>query len=394
MTTAPVVRVEAIPLAAPATDPSDLDAARETVVIVVEDADGRIGIGEADGPARAICELVEMRGRFDGSRGLAELIVGRDPFELRANQSALFEATSYHGRRGLGIHALSGLDVALHDLAARQLDRPVYQLLGGARRTAITPYATIWPGGVKGRSIGELMRESGLRIARAIELGFRAVKMEVIFDDLVTDRELVGCIRDGRALAGDDVMFAVDFGYRWSDWRDALFVLERIAEVDVYFAEACLGHDDVAGHRRLAARSPVRVCAGEFSATVHECREWLEAGVDVVQPDVSRSGGLTELVRIAELAEHHGAIVIPHAWKTGITATAVRHFQAAVPNCPYVEMFAPELWSSPLRAGLVTPEPEIVAGRIALPTAPGLGIDLVDLTVDRYRLAREGGASG
>ena len=385
MTAAPVIAVEAIHLAAPATDPSDLDAARETAVVVVTDADGRTGIGESDGPAAAICELYRMTGRFDGSRGLSEIVIGRDPFELRALQAELVAATSYHGRRGLGIHALSGLDVALHDLAGKQLDRPVHQLLGGARRAAITPYATIWPGGVRDRPIKAMMQEIGRQIARALELGFRAVKMEVIFGDLVTDRELVRCIREGRALAGDDVMFAVDFGYRWSAWRDALHVLEGIADVGVYFAEATLAHDDVRGHAQLASRSPVRICAGEFSATVHEYREWLEAGVEVVQPDVSRSGGLTELVRIAELAGHYGAVVIPHAWKTGITATAVRHFQAAVPNCPYVEMSVPDLWDSPLRARLVEPEPPVRDGCIALPTAPGLGIELVSETVERYR---------
>lgn len=385
MTASPVIAVEAIALAAPATDPSDLDAARETLLVRVTDADGRTGIGEADGPAAAICELFGMTGRFDGSRGLSELVVGRDPFELRAIQADLVAATAYHGRRGLGIHALSGLDVALHDLAGKQLQRPVYQLLGGARRDAISPYATIWPGGVKGRSIGQMMEEIGRQIARAAELGFRAVKMEVIFDDLVTDRDLVRCIREGRALAGDEMMFAVDFGYRWTAWRDALAVLEQLGGDDVYFAEATLSHDDVRGHAQLAGRSPVRICAGEFSASVHEYREWLEAGVDVLQPDVSRSGGLTELVRIAELAGHYGAVVIPHAWKTGITATAVRHFQAAVPNCPYIEMSVPELWDSPLRAGLVAPEPVVRGGRIALPTAPGLGIDLVPETVERYR---------
>lgn len=385
MTVSRVTAVEAIPLAAPATDPSDLDAARETLLVVVTDADGRTGIGEADGPAQAIRELFEMTGRFDGSRGLAELVIGRDPFELRAIQADLVEATSYHGRRGLGIHALSGLDVALHDLAGKQQDRPVYHHLGGARRDAVTPYATIWPGGVKGRSIGQMMDEIARQVAGALELGFRAVKMEVIFGDLVTDRELARCIREGRALVGEDVMFAVDFGYRWTAWRDALAVLERIADADVFFAEATLAHDDVRGYAQLAGRSPVRICAGEFSASVHEYREWLEAGVEVVQPDVSRSGGLTELVRIAELAGHHGAIVIPHAWKTGITAAAVRHFQAAVPNCPFIEMSVPALWDSPLRRGLVLPEPVVLDGRIALPDAPGLGIELVPAIVERYR---------
>ncbi len=116
--------------------------------------------------------------------------------------------------------------------------------------------------------------------------------MEVLFGDLVSDRELVGCIHEGRCLVGDDVMLMLDFGYRWHDWRDALWVLNRIEDCNIYFAEATLQHDDLAGHARLAERVETRVCGAEFAATVFECREWLQRGrVDVLQPDISRWGG-------------------------------------------------------------------------------------------------------
>ena len=177
----------------------------------------------------------------------------------------------------------------------------------------------------------------------------------------------------------------VDFGYRWSDWRDALWVLEAIEECDVYFAEATLRHDDLAGHAKLAARSPIRIGAAEMAATAEECREWLEHGqVDVLQPDVSRCGGLTELRRIAELAAWAGAIVVPHHWKTGITAAAAAHFQAATPNVPYIELLSPAVFDSPLRAELTRPEPELEEGTFPLPTAPGLGIELDEEAVERY----------
>ncbi len=387
MTAATIAGVETIALAAPAADPDDLDASRETIVIAITDIEGRTGIGEADAPARVVRELVEMDDLFAWSRGLANVLRGRDPFCLRALHAELNAATVYHGRRGLGIHALSGVDVALHDLAGLQLGRPVYELLGGARRDAITPYATIWPGAVKGRTIDAMMAAIGEQVAAALAMGFRALKVEVVFGDLVGDRVLAECIHEARRLAGADTMLAIDFGYRWADWRDAQRLLDRCVDDDLHFAEACIQHDDVAGHAKLAARVATRIGAGEFAATVHECREWLQAGVDVLQPDVSRCGGLTELARIAELAAHHGAVVIPHGWKTGITAAAQRHFQAATPNCPYVEMSVPALWDSPLRADLVAPDPAVADGRIALPTAAGLGVALRPETVDRYRLA-------
>lgn len=383
-----IVDVEAIALRAPR-DPGDLDSSSETIVVRLTDEEGRTGIGEADAPALAVRELVLMEDVHAWSRGLRGLLLGRDPFEREALWHDLAAATIYHGRRGLGVHALSAVDVAVHDLAGKQLGRPVYQLLGGARQDRIRPYATLWPGAVGGRTLRQMMEAIGALCEQALAAGFRAVKMEVFFGDLVTDRELVDCIREGRRLVGDEVAFMVDFGYRWSDWRDALRVLAAIEECDVFFAEATLHHDDLAGHAKLAARSPIRIAGAEMAATADECREWLERGqVDVLQPDVNRCGGLTELRRIAELAAWAGAIVVPHHWKTGISAAAAGHFQAATPNVPYVELLSPAVFDSPLRSELTRPEPEVEEGALPLPTAPGLGVELVDEVVERYAVTR------
>ena len=388
MSACPIASVDVIPLRAPTVDACDLDSSSETAVVVVTDGEGRSGIGEADAPVAAVRSLVEMRDAHAWSRGVEGMLVGRDPFEIGALARELYDATIWHGRRGLGVHVLSAVDVALHDLVGKQLGRPAYQLLGGARRSVLTPYATAYPGVPQGRTIGEVMDVIAGLFERALALGFRAVKMEVIFGDLVSDRQLVECIREGRRLLGDEVAMMLDFGYRWHDWREALWVLNRVADCDVYFAEATLQHDDLAGHARLADAVETRICGAEMSATVFECREWLERGrVDVLQPDVGRSGGLTELRRIAELAALEGALVVPHGWKTGITAAASRHFQAASANVPFIEVFHPELFPSPLRAELVAPEPAVRGGTIELPTAPGLGVELVEEAVARYRLA-------
>jgi L-rhamnonate dehydratase len=379
-----IVEVEAIPLRAPR-DPRDLDSSSETIVVRLTDEEGRTGIGEADAPALAVRELVLMEDVHSWSRGLRGLLLGRDPFEREALWHDLAAATIYHGRRGLGVHALSAVDVAVHDLTGKQLERPVYQLLGGARQERIRPYATLWPGPVGGRTLGAMMDAIGALCERALAAGFTAVKMETFFGDLVSDRGLARCIREGRKLVGDEAAFMVDFGYRWSDWRDALSVLVAIEDCDVFFAEATLRHDDLAGHAKLAARSPIRIGAAEMAATAEECREWLEHGqVDVLQPDVGRCGGLTELRRIAELAAWTGAIVVPHHWKTGISAAAAAHFQAATPNVPYIELLSPAVFDSPLRAELTRPEPELEDGTLPLPTAPGLGIELVEEALERY----------
>jgi L-alanine-DL-glutamate epimerase-like enolase superfamily enzyme len=139
--------------------------------------------------------------------------------------------------------------------------------MGGARRAHLTPYATIFPGLPGGRGVGRQMELIGHQFERAIAIGFRAVKMEVLFFDLVTDRELVGLIHEGRRMLGDDVTMMVDFGYRWRDWHAAKWVLDRVADCDIYFAEATLQHDDLHGHARLAQHCGVRICGAEYAAT-------------------------------------------------------------------------------------------------------------------------------
>ena len=385
MSACPIAGVEAIVLRAPSWDTGDLDSSSETVVVRITDEEGRSGIGEADAAASVVRELVLMDDVHAWSRGLASILAGRDPLLIRSLHAELYDSTIWHGRRGLGIHALSAVDVALHDLAGKQLGRPVVDLLGGAVHDAASPYATIYQGVPGERTLSEMMDVTAELFERALGLGFRAVKMEVIWGDLVTDRELVECIREGRRLLGDDIVLLVDFGYRWRDWREALWVLSRLEDANLYVAEGPLRHDDLVGHSKLAARVETRVGGGEMAATVHECREWLRAGVDVLQPDVGRSGGLTELRRIADLAELEGALVVPHGWKTGITAAAGRHFQVATANAPFYEHLHPDLFESPLRRELAGPEPEIRDGAIVVGREPGLGVELDEDAVARYR---------
>jgi L-rhamnonate dehydratase len=211
----------------------------------------------------------------------------------------------------------------------------------------------------------------------------------VLFYDLVSDAELVDLIRQGRRMLGPDILMALDFGYRWRSWHDAEWVLDRAGDCDIYFAEATLQHDDLEGHARLAAQSAIRICGAEASATRWEVREWLvRAKVSVVQPNIGRCGGLTEIRRIADLCELQGAEVVPHGWKTGITSAVGRHFQAACPAAPLFEYVSPKVFDSPLRRELVSPEPTLRDGLMDLPTAPGLGIELNEELIERWRTDR------
>jgi L-rhamnonate dehydratase len=384
-----IARIEAIPVISPAGSANDLDGTADTVIVKVHDEDGRVGFGEADAPPSVVKSFIDMPTAHLWSRNAGEILVGQDPVEIAGLWQKLYEGTFWPGRRGLGMHAISAIDIALHDLAGKQLGLPAYKLMGGARRAKLRPYCTIYPGLAQGRSIDDLMGEIFRQFDMALTAGFRAVKMEVLFYDLVTDLELIRRIGEGRKALGDDILLAIDFGYRWHNWHDALFVLERIADHNIFFAEAALQHDDLAGHARLAERSAIRICGAEAAATRFEIREWLTVGkVGVVQPNIGRGGGLTEIRRIADLCEIMGAEVVPHGWKTGITSAVGRHFQAACPAAPVFEYVSPHVFDSPLRRELVSPEPAVVDGYMDLPTGPGLGIALNEELVARWRADR------
>jgi L-rhamnonate dehydratase len=381
-----IARLEVIPVYSPEASPDDLDGTTDTVIVKVFDEEGRYGFGETDAPPQVVKSFLEMPTAHLWSRNASEILIGADPVETAGLWQKLYEGTFWPGRRGLGLHAISAIDIALHDLAGKQLGLPVYKLMGGARRDKLKPYCTIYPGLAKGRSVRDLMTEIGRQFEAALAAGFRAVKMEVLFYDLVSDLELIGLIRQGRKMLGGGILMALDFGYRWHNWHDALLVIERITDCDIFFAEAALQHDDLDGHARLAERSSIRICGAEAAATRWEVREWLtRAKVGVVQPNITRGGGLTEIKRIADLCELHGAEVVPHGWKTGITSAVGRHFQAACPAAPVFEYVSPHVFDSPLRRELVSPEPKVVDGFMELPDAPGLGITLNDELIARWR---------
>jgi L-rhamnonate dehydratase len=380
-----ISNVEAIPLRA-APRGLDLDGSNETVVIRITDEAGRTGIGEADAPAHAVAALVVRDDAHGWSRGMAGLLRGRDPVEVGARWDELAAGTFYDGNAGLSRHALAGVDIALHDLAGKQLGRPAHVLLGGARRDRLRVYATLYRAASAHDGTAALHAALEALIAQAVEDGYGAVKYEAIYPGAVSDAEVVRLVTRARAVAGEEVELLVDFGYRWRDWRDALWTLGRLEPARLWLAEATLPDGDLESHAKLAGRTETRVGGAELASTLAECRAWLERGrVDVLQPDVARCGGLTEMRRVADLASQHGAQVVPHNWKTGINAAAARHLHAAAPSVPMIEVLPPALFDSPLRRELVAPEPELTDGTLPVPATPGLGVELSPEAVDRYR---------
>ncbi|MEM7093079.1 MAG: mandelate racemase/muconate lactonizing enzyme family protein [Actinomycetota bacterium] len=376
--TSPVASIEALIVSVPALGNAFAEGEEETLLVRATDADGRYGIGESVCTPAVVKAMIDQETIHFWSQGIKDLILGQDPIEAAALYDRVYHGSFYHGRRGTFIQAMSAVDIALYDLAGKQLGLPVYKLLGGARSDRVRPYATCYPGDIYDGPIDPIVDEIARQAALATDQGIRAIKVPVLFGDDVTDREIVRFTERCRAMVGDDIVLALDFGYRWRDWHDAAWTLKRIEDFDIHFAEAPLLHDDLHGHARLAAVSPIRVGGAEFAAGRWEVREWIETGgVSLVQPGVSRAGGFTELMRIAEMCELYGAQLMPHSFATGITDVANFHLQAAARTIPMVEFRSSRLGPSRLRTELVSPpEPDFVDGFAQLPTGPGLGVEL------------------
>jgi L-alanine-DL-glutamate epimerase-like enolase superfamily enzyme len=374
-----IAKIECLQLRGPQFNAADCDGTVDTAVIRVTADNGVYGLGETDAPPNAIAALLEVPSAHIWSMSIRDLLLGENPLEVERLWDKVYDGTIYHGRRGLGIMLMSAIDNALHDLRGKLLGLPAYQLLGGKARDRITPYLTLFPSMPQGRSWEEMKISCIALMKQAVAAGYRAIKMEMLFYELVNDREMVNFIHACRQIIGEEREFMIDVGYRWKNSNDALWVLRNIEDAKLLFVETPLHTDDLDGLAHLADGTTTPVAAGEFLQTRHEFRELMDRGYcDVIQPDLGRVGGLTEAIRCARMAAERGVRCIPHAWKTGLTVAATRHFAAAVPNCSHTEFFDHDFFQSFLRSKLAGPEVELHDGQWTLPDKPGLGVDLND----------------
>ncbi len=180
-----------------------------------------------------------------------------------------------------------------------------------------------------------------------------------------------------RKAVGPDTQLLVDVQYAFPDADTALGVLKTWEEFDLYFVETPLWPDDLDGYRRLTNEQPIRIAAGEWLTTRFEHLDLMDrAGVQVIQPDIGRVGGLTEAKRVCTLAAERGLTIVPHLWKTGISVAAAAHLAAATPNCAFIEYLPAELTESGLRRDLADDNMKLVDGKVTLPDGPGLGIEI------------------
>lgn len=393
-----ITAVECDVLLVPDCNSDACDSAQDTVVVQVHTDEGITGIGETDTNPWVVKALIEAPGSHIMSVAFSELLAGQDPTQPQALWDRLYTYTAMTGRRGAGICAIGAIDMAVWDIYGKASGKPVWQLLGGARQEYITPYASLLPGG---RTLAEYRKGLIKKAVWACQQGFTAAKLEICIqgpyahnrlhepDDAVV--ELVAACREA---VGPEMRLMVDVAYAWSNWKEALHAIRRMEKYDIFFVETPLPSDDLEGYARLSDATETRIAAGEWLQTRFEFADLMDRGrVDVVQPDIGRVGGITEAMRVVEMARDRGRIVVPHCWKTGIGVAATAHVAAASPNCPFIEFQPAAVAESSLRRELVVDELKIEGGRIALPQLPGLGFELNPDAVTKFSEAARQHAS-
>ena len=368
-------------LAIPDCNVDACDSAQDTIVVEVHTDEGISGIGEADANPWVLKAMIEAPGSHIMSLGLRDLVIGQDPLCPRAIWDRMYSLSAMTGRRGAGICAIGAVDMAIWDIYGKATGRPVWELLGGARQPFIMPYASLLP---TGSTLREYRASLLAKAQWAHDYGFRAAKMEVCIRGPYThnslnesDDAIVDLVAACREVVGPEMTMMVDVAYTWTDWKEALRVLRKLEKYDLFFLETPLPSDDLEGYARLANATGIRIAAGEWLTTRFEFADLMDRGhIDVAQPDVGRVGGVTEAMRVVEMAIDRGKVIVPHCWKTGIGVAATAHLAAASPNCRFIEFLPPSVAESTLRRELVFEELKLANGTLALPQRPGLGIQL------------------
>jgi L-alanine-DL-glutamate epimerase-like enolase superfamily enzyme len=371
-----ITDVEVLMLRMPEIDANAADSTQDALIVRVHTDEGITGIGEVDASPTVIKAIIDAPRSHAISTGLREILVGKDPRDIESLWEQMYRGSIFYGRRGAAIMAISGLDIALWDLLGKTLGEPCYRLMGGAYRDTIPAYAsTLMP---------DTPDAASAHAREIVTSGFSAIKFG--WGPLGTDPNLdVELVRAIRSEVGDSVEIMIDVGFAWGDASHAIKMTRRLEEFRPAWIEEPLWPDDLVGYAELVEAVETPIATGEENTTRWEFQDLLDRGkVDVIQPDISRCGGLTEARRIARQAEERGRDCVPHAWSTGIVSAASLHLLATMPRARYLEYC---IRPNPLNTSLVVNPVSVEGGVAMVPQSPGLGIELDEEQLREFSFA-------
>jgi len=356
------------------------DGSFDNCVIRVTTDENITGIGEVESLAPAIQAVINAEPAHNHAYGLRKLLLGRDPTQTEELWQLMYESTDYIGRRGIVMHAIGGIDIALHDILGQAAGKPVAELLGGIKRDRIEAYGTIYP-------IARTPEAVATQVEYAVNrLRLRNIKFAADpwwMEDLNLTCRL---LESARSTLGREGKIIIDAALAYRTAEEGLRLIPILREVNVAFLEAPLPLDDLEGHARMAeAGLPLGV--GDLGFT--HVNEFIDAmdrgGASICQPDITMVGGFTGLTRIAQAAWKRHKRVVPHGYKSNIEIAANLQFLAShwiAELLEYSTSRSPLRWEMCQESIPVGPD-----GMVEVPRSPGLGVHLNDTTLERYRVS-------
>lgn len=350
------------------TDEIESDECVHTLVAVLTD-EGVHGIGSVfsnDGLVKAALKVLEP------------LYRGENALEPERVSEKLHQNTFWMGRGGSITHTISGIDIALWDILGKATGQPVGRLLGGRYKERVRPYASL------------LMDEPGPLVDHLHHLvgqGFRAFKIGWgPFGRRNDFRHDEAIIRAAREAIGAHNWLMVDPGGSDAYWPNgykwALRTAEMLKDYDVTWFEEALRPDALEDYVALRRNAPVPIAGGEVLTRRQAFQPWLQAGAfDIVQPDVTKVGGISEERRIGWMAQENGVKFIPHGWNTALGLAADLQLASAFPDTDFVEYLTGSVYIDDIVAQRWQLDAD---GMLAIPDAPGLGVELDMDAVRRY----------
>jgi L-rhamnonate dehydratase len=373
-----IVDIEVMELRVPGWTGDTFDGSYDNCLVLVHTDQGISGIAEVDSVPAVIRAIVDARRSHTHAMGLKEILVGSDPSDIEGLWDRMYDLTSYYGRRGVVIHAISAVDIALWDLRGKVLGKSLGALLGKRQRDRVLAYGTVYP-------LGDTPDDVRRNIDRGLKLGLKAIK--IVADPFWRDDldKTAALVRTTREHVGPDIRLMVDAATAWAKAEEGLPLMPIFKEHDFFWVEAPLPIDDLDGHARFQGFG-VPIGGGDLGLTTRfEYEEAFVRGkIDIAQPDVTMAGGITELMRISAIAKRLGRRVVTHGYKSNITIAANLAFlsqHGMDEPCEYSTSQSPLRWELTREAFPIGPD-----GRIAVPDAPGLGVSLDPATVEKYRI--------
>jgi L-alanine-DL-glutamate epimerase-like enolase superfamily enzyme len=337
-------------------------------LIAVHTDEGEVGLGSVFTNDALVAAALAV---------LEPLYKGESALEPERVSEKLHQNMFWLGRGGAITHAISGIDIALWDLLGKATGQPVSRLLGGRYRERVQPYASLL------MDEPEKLRDHLLSVRAQ---GFRAFKIgwgPFGRRDRATDERIV---RAAREAIGDDSKLMVDAGGSDAHWPNgykwALNTSKMLADYDVHWFEEALSPDAMEDSIRLREHSPVKIAGGEVLTRRQAFQPWMVGrALDIVQPDVTKVGGISEERRIAWMAQDNGIQFIPHGWNTTVGLAADLHLAAAISNTDMVEYLTGSPFIDEITDGGWSLDAD---GMLAIPSTPGLGLKLDVDAVNRY----------